>query len=300
MTEPGGPMSAVLIDGKVVAAAVREGLRERIATLKANGITPGLAAVLVGDNPASLSYVTGKAKACDELGIFSDVIRRPATLTQAELLAIVRDLNSRPEIHGILVQSPLPKQIDELTVTLAIDPAKDVDGFHPYNVGLMLLGRGGLLSCTPYGIIKLLEYYKIDPAGRDVVVVGRSNIVGKPVAALLMQKGPLADATVTVAHSRSRDLPAITRRADILIAAIGIPRAITPDMVKDGAVIIDVGINRIDDAASKKGYRIVGDVDFDGCLSKASYITPVPGGVGLMTVAMLMANTVLAAETASR
>jgi methylenetetrahydrofolate dehydrogenase (NADP+)/methenyltetrahydrofolate cyclohydrolase len=187
--------------------------------------------------------------------------------------------------------------MDELTVTLAIDPKKDVDGFHPYNVGLMLLGRGGLLSCTPYGIIKLLAHYGIDPAGREVVIVGRSNIVGKPVAALLMQKGPMANATVTVAHSRSRDLPSITRRADILIAAIGLPRAITADMVKEGVVIIDVGINRIEDPASKKGYRLVGDVDFDGCFPKASFITPVPGGVGLMTVAMLMANTVLAAES---
>ncbi len=293
-------MSGVLIDGKLVAAAVREGLRQRIVALKEKGFTPGLAAVLVGENPASLTYVAGKAKACDELGIFSEVIRRPAELTQAELLAIVRGLNGRPDIHGILVQSPLPNHMDELTVTLAIDPKKDVDGFHPYNVGLMLLGRGGLLSCTPYGIIKLLEHYGIDPAGREVVVVGRSNIVGKPVAALLMQKGPMANATVTVAHSRSHDLPAITRRADILIAAIGLPRAITPDMVKDGVVIIDVGINRIDDPSSKKGYRIVGDVDFEGCLPKASYITPVPGGVGLMTVAMLMANTVLAAELASK
>ncbi len=289
-------MPAQLIDGKVVAASITNALKSRIAALKAKGVTPGLAAVLVGDDPASATYVNSKAKACAKLELYSEVIRRPAVLSQAELLDLVDSLNHNPKIHGILVQSPVPSHIDELSITLAIDPAKDVDGFHPHNVGLMLLGRNSLLPCTPYGIIKLMEHYQIDPEGREVVVVGRSNIVGKPVAALLMQKNKMANATVTVAHSRSRNLAEITRRADILIAAIGRPRAITPDMIKDGAVLIDVGINRIDDATRPKGYRIVGDIDFDGCLEKASYITPVPGGVGRMTIAMLMSNTVTAAE----
>jgi methylenetetrahydrofolate dehydrogenase (NADP+)/methenyltetrahydrofolate cyclohydrolase len=289
-------MPAQLIDGKVVAASITNALKSRIAALKAKGVTPGLAAVLVGDDPASATYVNSKAKACAKLELYSEVIRRPADLSQAELLDLVDSLNHNPKIHGILVQSPVPSHIDELSITLAIDPAKDVDGFHPHNVGLMLLGRNSLLPCTPYGIVKLMEYYRIDPEGREVVVVGRSNIVGKPVAALLMQKNKMANATVTVAHSRSRNLAEITRRADILIAAIGRPRAITPDMIKDGAVLIDVGINRIDDATRPKGYRIVGDIDFDGCLEKASYITPVPGGVGRMTIAMLMSNTVTAAE----
>ncbi|MEW6049834.1 MAG: bifunctional 5,10-methylenetetrahydrofolate dehydrogenase/5,10-methenyltetrahydrofolate cyclohydrolase [Candidatus Zixiibacteriota bacterium] len=289
-------MDGVIIDGKLVADIIRKKLNGRIAALAASGVTPGLAAVLVGDNPASKTYVNAKAKACQELGLYSEVIRRPATLTPEELFGIVKQLNARPEIHGILVQSPLPGHLDELTVTLAVDPSKDVDGFHPYNVGLMLLGRGTLLPCTPHGIIKLLEHYQIDPSGREVVVVGRSNIVGKPVAALLMQKGKMANATVTIAHSHSRDLPGITRRADILIAAIGKPRTITGDMIKPGAVVIDVGVNRVDDATSAKGYRLVGDVDFGTCVAKASYITPVPGGVGPMTIAMLMANTVTAAE----
>ena len=289
-------MPAQLIDGKVVAASITNALKSRIAALKAKGVTPGLAAVLVGDDPASATYVNSKAKACAKLELYSEVIRRPAVLSQAELLDLVDSLNHNPRIHGILVQSPVPSHIDELSITLAINPAKDVDGFHPHNVGLMLLGRNSLLPCTPYGIIKLMEHYQIDTEGREVVVVGRSNIVGKPVAALLMQKNKMANATVTVAHSRSRNLAEITRRADILIAAIGRPRAITPDMIKDGAVLIDVGINRIDDATRPKGYRIVGDIDFDGCLEKASYITPVPGGVGRMTIAMLMSNTVTAAE----
>ncbi len=210
--------------------------------------------------------------------------------------SIILGLNANKKIHGILVQSPLPKHFDEEAMTLLIDPAKDVDGFHPHNVGLMLIGRPGLLPCTPYGIIKLLEHYQIDPDGKEVVVVGRSNIVGKPIAAMLLQKGKMANATVTVAHSRSRNLAEITRRADILIAAIGRPKMITGDMVKDGVVVIDVGINRIDNPAAKKGYSLVGDVDFDSCAAKASYITPVPGGVGLMTIAMLMSNTVAAAE----
>lgn len=289
-------METVIIDGKEVAKAVRGELKGKIEALKTAGVTPGLAAVLVGDDPASQTYVSSKAKACEKLGLYSEVIRRPATIAQEELLEIVRGLNGNSNIHGILVQSPLPKHMDELGVTLTIDPAKDVDGFHPHNVGMMLLGRPGLLPCTPHGIIKLLEYYKIDPAGREVVVVGRSNIVGKPVAAILMQKAPMANATVTVAHSRTPNLAEITRRADILIAAIGRPRTILADMVKPGAVVIDVGVNRVDDASEEKGYRLVGDVDYDAVAPKTSAITPVPGGVGPMTIAMLMSNTVEAAR----
>ena len=289
-------MTAQIIDGKEVAKTVRKALKQRIAALAERGIQPGLAAVLVGDDPASATYVNSKAKACEKLRLYSQVITRPSETSQRELLEIVAELNVSPGIHGILVQSPLPKQIDELAITLAINPDKDVDGFHPHNVGLMLVGRPRLLPCTPFGIIKLLEHYEIDPAGKEVVVVGRSNIVGKPVAAMLLQKGPMANATVTVAHSRSVDLPDITRRADILIAAVGHPGTITPDMIKPGAVVIDVGVNRVDAPETDKGYRLVGDVDFAGCAEKASWITPVPGGVGRMTIAMLMFNTVTAAE----
>lgn len=290
------PSKAIIIDGKAVAKSVRNGLKERIAALKERGVIPGLAAVLVGDDPASATYVNSKARACKKLGIYSEVITKAAALSEEELLAIVRSLNSNSDIHGILVQSPLPDQIDSTAVTLAIRPEKDVDGFHPYNVGLMLMGRPGLLPCTPAGIVKLLEHYSIDPSGKEVVVVGRSNIVGKPIAAMLMQKSRMANATVTVAHSRTADLADVCRRADILIAATGRPKTVTSDMVKQGAVIIDVGVNRVEDASSEKGYRLVGDVDFENCLEKVSYITPVPGGVGPMTIAMLMSNTVAAAE----
>lgn len=290
------PSEAVIIDGKAVAKSVRNGLKERIAALKERGVVPGLAAVLVGDDPASATYVNSKARACKKLGIYSEVITKAAALSEEELLAIVNSLNDNSDIHGILVQSPLPDHIDSTAVTLAIRPEKDVDGFHPYNVGLMLMGRPGLLPCTPAGIIKLLEHYSIDPSGKEVVVVGRSNIVGKPIAAMLMQKNRMANATVTVAHSRTADLADVCRRADILIAATGRPKTVTSDMVKQGAVIIDVGVNRIEDASSEKGYRLVGDVDFESCLEKVSFITPVPGGVGPMTIAMLMSNTVAAAE----
>ncbi len=293
------PRFGAIIDGKEVAKNIRKSLKPRIAALAEKAIVPGLAAVLVGDDPASATYVRSKARACEKLGIYSEVIRCDALLTQNELIEIVESLNSNDKIHGILVQSPVPSHIDELTVTVTINPEKDVDGFHPYNVGMMLLGYGGLLPCTPHGIIKLMRHYDIDPAGKEVVVVGRSNIVGKPVAAMLMQKCDMGNATVTVAHSRSKNLAEIARRADILIAAIGRPRAITADMVKEGAVVIDVGINRIEDTSTEKGYKIVGDVDFDGCGEKASYITPVPGGVGPMTIAMLLSNTVTAAEMTS-
>ena len=289
-------MSARLIEGKVVSEHILGSLKPRIDALGQRGVIPGLAAVLIGDDPASATYVNSKAKACAKLGLYSEVITRPSSTTQAELLKFVDDLNRNPKIHGILVQSPLPSHLDELAVTVAIDPKKDVDGFHPFNVGMVLLGKPTLISCTPYGIVKLLEYYRIETAGKNVVVVGRSNIVGKPVAALLVQKGKGADATVTIAHSRTPNLAEVTRRADIVIAAIGRPNTIRAEMIADGTVIVDVGINRIEDKSTPKGYRIVGDVDFEGCSKKASWITPVPGGVGLMTIAMLMTNTVLAAE----
>ena len=289
-------MSAKLIEGKVVSEHILASLKPRIDALGQRGVIPGLAAVLIGDDPASATYVNSKAKACAKLGLYSEVITRPSSTTQAELLKFVDDLNRNPKIHGILVQSPLPSHLDELAVTVAIDPKKDVDGFHPFNVGMVLLGKPTLISCTPYGIVKLLEYYRIETAGKNVVVVGRSNIVGKPVAALLVQKGKGADATVTIAHSRTPNLAEVTRRADIVIAAIGRPNTIRAEMIADGTVIVDVGINRIEDKSTPKGYRIVGDVDFEGCSKKASWITPVPGGVGLMTIAMLMTNTVLAAE----
>ena len=292
--------TAQIIDGKEVAKTVRKALKGRISILAERGVQPGLAAVLVGDDPASATYVKSKATACEKLKLYSRVIIKPAETTQDELLQIVNDLNADPKIHGILVQSPLPSHIDELAVTLAINPDKDVDGFHPHNVGLVLLGRPRLLPCTPFGIVKLLEHYQLDPAGKEVVIVGRSNIVGKPMAAMLLQKGPMANATVTIAHSRSVDLPSITRRADILIAAVGRPNTITADMIKDQAIVIDVGVNRVDAPDTEKGYRLVGDVDFDGCAEKASWITPVPGGVGRMTIAMLMFNTVTAAELMSQ
>jgi len=293
-------MSAQLINGKEVAASILAELKARIEALKKRGVVPGLAAVLVGEDPASITYVNSKIKACGKLGLYSEVINRPDSLSQADLVEIVRSLNSNQKIHGILVQSPLPNQIDELAITLEIVPQKDVDGFHPHNVGLMVIGRPALLPCTPHGIIKLLEYYQIDPAGREIVVVGRSNIVGKPLAVMFMQKAKMANATVTVAHSRSRNLVEITRRADILVAAVGKPHTISSDMVKEGAVIIDVGVNRVADNTKPKGYRLVGDVDFENCLTKASYITPVPGGVGPMTIAMLMSNAVTAAENISQ
>ncbi len=289
-------MSAKIIDGKEVAKSIKLSLKPRIAALKEKGIVPGLAAVLVGDNPASQTYVNSKAKACDRLGMYSEVIRQPASLSQEELVEIIESLNANPKIHGFLVQSPLPEQIDEPEITVHISPEKDVDGFHPFNVGQMLIGRGKLLPCTPHGIIKLLEYYDISTEGKEAVVVGRSNIVGKPVAALLMQKGKMANATVTIAHSRTSNLSEVCKRADILIAAIGRPNFISADMVKEGAVVIDVGINRVDDPDTEKGYRLVGDVDFEAVKEKASYITPVPGGVGPMTIAMLLSNTVTAAE----
>jgi methylenetetrahydrofolate dehydrogenase (NADP+)/methenyltetrahydrofolate cyclohydrolase len=288
-------MGTRLLEGKEVADRIRKDLAVRISALKEKGVVPGLAVIIVGDDPASVSYVTMKGKACQDLGMYSLTVRKPADLSEADLLQIINGLNRDPKVHGILVQLPVPRHIDVGKVIAAIDPKKDVDGFHPTNVGKMLIGEdGGFLPATPYGIHVMLKAYGIDVAGKNVVVVGRSNIVGKPMAAILMQKG--VDATVTVCHSRTKDLKAITRQADVLISGIGKPLFITADMVKDGVVIADAGSNRIDDPSAKKGYRFVGDVDFDAIKDKASAITPVPGGVGPMTIVMLMSNTVLAAE----
>lgn len=289
-------MEARLIDGKKVSDEIKAELRARIESLKHRNVIPGLAAVLIGSNPASETYVSSKAKACEKIGIYSEVIRRGAITTQEELSVIIKELNHRLDIDGILVQSPLPEHIDELAMTLLIDPEKDVDGFHPFNVGMLLLGRPIFRSCTPYGVMELLRRYDIDMTGKEVVILGRSNIVGKPLAAMLVQKEKFANATVTVCHSRTANIKEVCRRADILIAAMGQAEYVKADMIKNGAVVIDVGINRVTDLSSEKGYRLIGDVDFAACRSKASFITPVPGGVGPMTIAMLLTNTVFSAE----
>jgi methylenetetrahydrofolate dehydrogenase (NADP+)/methenyltetrahydrofolate cyclohydrolase len=284
-----------LIEGRIIAEKVYADLRGEIAELKKRGLTPGLAVVLVGDNPASRAYVRSKDKMCRDLGLHSVKLELPAGTTQAQLLARVEELNRDPAIHGILVQSPPPKQIDEAAIVRALDPTKDVDGFHPVNVAKLALGdEGGFVPCTPLGCQRLLIESGIEISGAHVVVLGRSMIVGKPLALLLMRKGRGGDATVTVVHSRSQRLPEITRSADILIAAIGQPQFVRAEHVRDGAVVIDVGINRIDDPTAERSYRLVGDVAFDEVSKKASSITPVPGGVGPMTIAMLMANTVKA------
>lgn len=291
-------MAPVLIEGKVVSAGIYEELRKRIEKLKSNGLIPGLAVVLVGNDPASQIYVRNKAKKCEELGMKSFTHLMSADASEEEVLAKVAELNADAAVHGFLVQLPLPEHIDEDKVIMAIDPAKDVDGFHPVNVGSMLIGKPGFLPATPAGVQQMLIRSGIETKGNKVVIVGRSNIVGKPMAALLMQKGVGGDATVTVAHSRTKDLAAVTRSADILIVAIGKPKFITGDMVKDGVVVIDVGTNRVLDDTHPKGSRLVGDVDFESVSGKAAAISPVPGGVGPMTICMLMANTVAAAENA--
>ncbi len=286
---------AQIIDGRAIAENVYAQLRGEIAELKARGITPGLAVVLVGDDPASRAYVRSKDKMCRELGLHSVKLELPANTTQDELLARVDELNWDNAVHGILVQSPPPKQIDEAAIVRALDPAKDVDGFHPLNVAKLALGDdSGFVPCTPLGCQRLLVEAGVEIDGAHVVVLGRSMIVGKPVALLLMQKAQHANATVTVVHSRSRNLQEITRTADIVIAAIGQAHFVKAEHVRDGAVVIDVGINRVDDASAPRGNRLVGDVAFDEVAQKASAITPVPGGVGPMTIAMLMANTVKA------
>lgn len=284
-----------LIEGRAIAEKVYADLRKEIERLKAAGRTPGLAVVLVGDNPASRAYVRSKDKMCRDLGLHSVKLELPTETTQAQLLARVEELNRDQAIHGILVQSPPPRHIDEAAIVRALDPVKDVDGFHPTNVAKLALGdESGFVPCTPLGCQYLLTASGIEISGAHVVILGRSMIVGKPLALLLMRKGRGADATVTVVHSRSRGLPEITRSADILIAAIGQPEFVRAEHVRDGAVVIDVGINRVDDSTSERGYRLVGDVAFDEVSPKVSSITPVPGGVGPMTIAMLMSNTVKA------
>lgn len=289
-------MSAQIISGTEIAATIRAELKERVSALKGEGLTPGLAVVLVGEDPASQVYVRMKGKAADEAGIHSRQITLPADTPEDELLGVVEGLNADPAIHGILVQLPLPDHMDEQKVLLAIDPTKDVDGFHPMNVGLLSTGSTDVLApCTPWGVIQMLLRTGNDPSGKHAVVVGRSNIVGRPMASLLLRKAKGGNATVTVAHSRTADLPAVTREADILIAAIGRANFITAEMVKPGAVVIDVGVNRVDDD-SEKGYHLAGDVAFDEVKEVAGAISPVPGGVGPMTIAMLLSNTVDAAE----
>ena len=284
-----------IIDGIAVADTVLEECAARIADLKSRGHTPGLAVVLVGDNPASRSYVRAKDRMCQKIGLHSVKLELPAATTQAELLAVVDRLNHDPAIHGILVQSPPPPHIDEQAVVLAIDPAKDVDGFHPVNVGKLAIGDpSGFVPCTPLGCQRLLLETGIDTAGANVVMLGRSLLVGKPFALLMLGKGRGGDATVTVAHSRSKDLRGLLRSADILVVAIGRPNYVTADDVREGATVIDVGINQVDDPAAKRGYRLVGDVDFAGVSPRCAAITPVPGGVGPMTIAMLMSNTIKA------
>ncbi len=284
-----------IIDGKAVAARVLEECRDGVAELAAKGVQPGLAVVLVGEDPASRAYVASKEKTCLDLGMHSVKHELPAATTQEQLLAVVRELNADPAVHGILVQSPPPPQIDEAAVVRAIDPAKDVDGFHPENVAkLALEDPSGFAPCTPLGCQRLLGEYGIETRGAHAVVVGRSMIVGKPMALLLMAKGPLGDATVTVAHSRTADLAAVCRSADILIAAVGRPGFLGDEHVREGAVVIDVGINRVEDPARKRGYRLVGDVDYAAVAERCRAITPVPGGVGPMTIAMLMSNTLRA------
>jgi methylenetetrahydrofolate dehydrogenase (NADP+)/methenyltetrahydrofolate cyclohydrolase len=290
-----------IISGKEISEEIRAELKEQVATLKAGtGVVPGLAVVLVGADPASEMYVGMKNKAAKELGIHSRQISLPAETPEDELLGVIDGLNADPAIHGILVQLPLPGHIDEAKVIEAIDPMKDVDGFHPVSVGRLQTGSGECFApCTPAGVIEMLVRSGHDPAGKHAVVVGRSNIVGKPMAALLMRKGRGGDATVTVAHSRTADLGAVTRSADILIVAMGRPEMITGDMVSEGAVVIDVGTNRVDDPTRERGYRVCGDVLFDEVKDKAAAISPVPGGVGPMTITMLLANTVRSAEIAS-
>ncbi len=289
-------MPARIISGKDIARTIRDELNEQVAELAEGGLVPGLATVMAGDDPASRLYVGMKNRAAAEAGIHSRQVTLSGSASEAELLALIDELNADPRIHGILVQLPLPRQIDESKVLLAIDPDKDVDGFHPVNVGRLATGDPDVLApCTPRGVIEMLLRSGVDPAGKHVVVVGRSNIVGKPMALLLLRQAPGGNATVSVAHSRTADLGALTRTADVLIVAVGWPNTITRDMVKPGVTIIDVGTNRVDDPTRERGYRVVGDVDFEAVSEVAGAITPVPGGVGPMTIAMLLANTVEAA-----
>jgi methylenetetrahydrofolate dehydrogenase (NADP+)/methenyltetrahydrofolate cyclohydrolase len=292
-------MAAEIIDGKQTAADMRAELKDEVAKLKQEGIVPGLGVILIGEDPASKSYVTAKERTCEELGIYSDDNRLSEDTTQQDLLALIDKMNKDPKINGILVQLPLPKHLDEAEVLLAINPDKDVDGFHPTNIGKMVAGQKAFLPCTPHGVIQLLIRSGVAIEGSYTVIVGRSNIVGKPLANMLIQKAPNRNATVTVCHTRTKDLTHHTRQADIVVAAAGRPNTVTADMIKDGAVVIDVGVNRVEDATKKRGYRLVGDADFEAVKEKASLITPVPGGVGPMTITMLMYNTVESAKKAA-
>ena len=293
-------MKAKTIDGKELAARTRAEIAAGVAELKASkGVTPGLAVILVGDNPASVSYVTAKEKACREAGMYSREIRLPADTPEADLVKLVKDLNVDSAIHGILVQLPLPKGISEQAVINAIAVEKDVDGFTPENVGRMVIGEKCFLPCTPHGILKLIEFSGMDISGKHAVVIGRSNIVGKPVALLLARKGAHANATVTMCHTGTKDVAAFTKSADVVVVAAGRPNTLTGDMLKPGAVVIDVGVNRVPDASRPKGFRLCGDADFESCAEVASAITPVPGGVGPMTITMLLWNTLESAKRAA-
>ena len=288
-------MTAKILDGKGLAEEIRGEVAAGVTEIQQkHGITPGLAAVLVGEDPASAIYVRNKRRACDEVGMVSDTFLLPANANNEQVLKTIQELNENKRFHGILVQLPLPPQVDELAIIESINPAKDVDGLHPINVGKLVQGRADFVPGTPFGIQQILMRNGHDPSGANVVVCGRSDIVGKPMAVLLMQRGDGANATVTVCHTRTKNMAEITRQADIIVAAIGQPDSITADMVKDGAVVIDVGINRVDDDSRKRGYRLVGDVDYEAVSEKASAITPVPGGVGPMTIAMLLVNTLTA------
>ncbi len=290
-------MPAELIDGVAIARTVRERVARETVALKSRGVTPGLTVILVGDDQASATYVRAKGAASEEVGIRSSSIRLPAETTQAELLAHIGELNADDSVHGILVQMPLPSQIDSETVILHVDPAKDVDGFHPVNVGKLLIGQtDGFVSCTPAGVVEMLRAARVETAGKECVIIGRSMIVGKPMASLLMQNTDPGNCTVTICHSRTRDLRSHTLRAEILIVAAGKAKLVTGDMIRPGAVVIDVGMNRIPDSTTKSGTRLVGDVDFASAREVAGMITPVPGGVGPMTIAMLLSNTVLSAS----
>ncbi len=289
-------MSATIIDGKQVAKELRAELKTEVEELAAKGIVPGLGVILVGEDPASQSYVRAKERACEAAGIYSDDNRLPADTPQEEVIALVERMNNDPKINGILVQLPLPKHVDETAVIETIVPEKDVDGFTPINVGRMVIGEKCFLPCTPHGVVQLLARSGVEIAGAHVVVVGRSNIVGKPVANMLLQKKENANATVTVCHTGTKDMASFTRQADVLIVAAGRPNTVTADMVKEGAAVIDVGVNRVEDATRERGYRLTGDVDFDSVKEKASLITPVPGGVGPMTITMLLHNTVESAK----
>ena len=290
-------MENKLLLGKEVSSSLTQELSSIISNLKFFNIIPKLAAILIGENPASQIYVNSKTKFFRNNNCDSQTFRFDLEVSEEEVLECIQSLNQDSSIHGILVQLPLPKQFNDEKILSAISPEKDVDGFHPYNVGKLFSGNPGFIPCTPHGIIKILDYYNIETSGKDCVVIGRSNIVGKPMFALLSQKFEKGNATVSMCHSRTKNLKSYTRNADIVVSAIGVPHFINADMIKEGAVVIDVGINRVDDSSTKKGYRIVGDVDLDSMIDKVSHITPVPGGVGPMTIAMLLHNTVVSAQS---